>query len=480
MERCIKVCEEFGEEECEVPLESDGTLLLTTLQSCFPGTTGLKFRNPKSGIYRIVKLDSQLKFHPPLSGNEDDGWDCEQITYLCVFPKAAVETKAAVEIKAEETSETPEKSNKPVEEISSAQKTIDLIVLNLSPMTDENALKSYFEAKYGPLLMAEIKRDRKTGLSRRFAFIRFKLYTDQMRALGNVKHKIDGQQIRVALPDYRDPSELYQENKCFIGRVNEAIKASDLREFFSKFGEIVEISYPKKFKGYAFVTFSDPEVARKICGQDFVINGYSVCVSKSTNGSSNKTSPGNNMSQMNQRYGGYQQDWSNGWYQRDSWNSASPHYVTAPLNPTMDVPRNNSNFYGHSALLQAQSNSLLQANVNPLNVLSMAMGNLLNNSMSSSSGMQSVSQVYKLCNLILIIFYFSRIIASIEDMDNCGIQGLQIQDRMITRRLKRSRRSRRMLRTNQNQMRRKLSLTRKVKMKLGHRLKKMKSALIHS
>lgn len=396
-QRCIKVCEEFGEEECEVPLEDDGTLLLTTLQSCFPRTTGLKFRNPVSSIYRAVKIDKELKLHPPVSGDENDGWDCENITYLCVFPKASVDAKH------DDSSEASEKVIKlPKEEPSAVQKTIDLIVLNLSPQTVEADLKNYFETKFGPLLMAEIKRDRKTGLSRRFAFIRFKLYKDQMRSLGNGKHKIDGQQVRVALPDYRDPAELYQENKCFIGRVNEAIKASDLREFFSQFGEIVEISYPKKFKGYAFVTFSDPEVARKICGQDFVINGYSVCVSKSTNGSSNKPSSApNNINQMsNQRYGGYQNDWSNGWYQRDTWNPGTP-YVTAPLNPSMDVTRNNSNYYAHSAALSSMGNSLMSANVNPINVLSMAMGNLLNNSMGSSSGMQNVSSSLTMHNQII-------------------------------------------------------------------------------
>lgn len=344
--------------------------------------SGLKFRNPASGCYRAVKIDSALKFHSPVSSNEADGWDCENITYFCVFPKAAAETKP------DDSAVAPEKAK---EEPASAQNTIDLIVLNLSHQTAEADLKNYFETKYGPLLMAEIKRDRKTGQSRRFAFIRFKLYVDQMRALGNAKHKIDGQQVKVALPDYRDPAELYQENKCFIGRVNEAIKANDLREFFSRFGEIVEISYPKKFKGYAFVTFTNPEVARKICGQDFVINGYSVCVSKSTNGSYKTPIAPNNISQMNQRYGGYQQnDWSNNWY-RDSWNNGTP-YVTAPLNPTMDpVSRNNSNFYAHSAALSSMGNSLMSANVNPLNVLSMAMGNLLNNSMSSTSGMQNVS-----------------------------------------------------------------------------------------
>lgn len=219
-----------------------------------------------------------------------------------------------------------------------------------------------------------------------------------MRALGQVKHKIEGQQVRVGLPDYRDPSELYQENKCFIGRVNEAIKASDLREFFSQIGEVVEVSYPKKFKGYAFVTFADAEIAQKICGQDFVIKGYSVCVSKSTHGNSNNSNihKAPAVNNMNQRYGGYQNDWNSGWYSRDAWVPGASPYVSAPLNPPMDHARNNSNFYGHSAALSTMGNSLLSSsNVNPLNALSIAMGNLLNNSMGSSAGRQNVQQNYR-------------------------------------------------------------------------------------
>lgn len=252
-QRYIRVSEDFGDEECEVPLEDDGTLLLATLQSIFPSATGLKFRGP-TNCYRAVKIDTESKFHPP-GASDLDGWGCDKINYLCVFPKT-VEAKAS-----EDWAEsTPEKKAKPVEEkpaekpTTSQPKTVDLIILNLSPQTAEIDLRTYFESKFGPLVMAELKRDRKTGSSRRFAFIRFEKYKDQMRALGKAQHKIDGQMVRVGLPDYRDPSELYQENKCFIGRVNEAIKAGDLKEFFSQFGEIVEVSYPKKFKGYAFVS----------------------------------------------------------------------------------------------------------------------------------------------------------------------------------------------------------------------------------
>lgn len=155
----LRVCQEFGEEEIEVPLEDDGTLLLTTLQSCFNKATGLKFRNPSSGCYRAVKLtklaDAELKFHPP--GLGDDGWDCENITYLCVFPKIEVEAKVA-----DDVSETSDKATKPAAPTETAgtnqPKTVDLIILNLSPQTTELELRNYFESKYGPLLMSEIKR----------------------------------------------------------------------------------------------------------------------------------------------------------------------------------------------------------------------------------------------------------------------------------------------------------------------------------
>jgi Transactive response DNA-binding protein N-terminal domain len=47
-QRCIKCSEEFGAEECEVPLEDDGTLLLSTLQSVFPGAKGKRKFSPKN------------------------------------------------------------------------------------------------------------------------------------------------------------------------------------------------------------------------------------------------------------------------------------------------------------------------------------------------------------------------------------------------------------------------------------------------
>ena len=41
---CMQVVEEEFDEAVELPIESDGTLLLSTLAAQYPGATGLKYR----------------------------------------------------------------------------------------------------------------------------------------------------------------------------------------------------------------------------------------------------------------------------------------------------------------------------------------------------------------------------------------------------------------------------------------------------
>lgn len=67
--------------------------------------------------------------------------------------------------------------------------------------------------------------------------------------------------------------------KVFVGRCTEDISADDLREYFSKFGEVTDVFIPKPFRAFAFVTFLDPEIAQSLCGEDHIIKGISVHVS---------------------------------------------------------------------------------------------------------------------------------------------------------------------------------------------------------
>lgn len=77
----LQVAEEEGEEPMELPTEEDGTLLLSTLQAQYPGTSGLKYRNPETNSIRGLRLQDG-RIHPP---TVDDGWGSE--IYICVFPK---------------------------------------------------------------------------------------------------------------------------------------------------------------------------------------------------------------------------------------------------------------------------------------------------------------------------------------------------------------------------------------------------------
>lgn len=68
----------------------------------------------------------------------------------------------------------------------------------------------------------------------------------------------------------------------FVGRCTEDITADDLRSYFSKFGEVLDVFIPKPFRAFAFVTFQDAAIAEALCGEDHVIRSTSVHLSNAT------------------------------------------------------------------------------------------------------------------------------------------------------------------------------------------------------
>lgn len=85
MSSYLQVAEDEGEEPIELPSEEDGTLLLSTLSAQFPGSSGLKYRNPESRTMRGVRL-ADGRLHPP-----ENGWGNN--VYCCVFPKGITHFK---------------------------------------------------------------------------------------------------------------------------------------------------------------------------------------------------------------------------------------------------------------------------------------------------------------------------------------------------------------------------------------------------
>ncbi|KAH9376285.1 hypothetical protein HPB48_015015 [Haemaphysalis longicornis] len=170
-----------------------------------------------------------------------------------------------------------ENSTAKTKRLENRQKCSDLIVLGLPWKTSEQDLRQYFES-FGEVLMAQVKKDPKTGQSKGFGFIRFSSYESQVRALSK-RHLIDGRWCDVKIPNSKDGQASELSRKVFVGRCTEDLSSDDLRDYFSKFGEVTDVFIPKPFRAFAFVTFVDPDVAQSLCGEDHIIRGTSIHVS---------------------------------------------------------------------------------------------------------------------------------------------------------------------------------------------------------
>lgn len=202
----VQVSEEEGDEPIELPAEEDGTLLLSTLQGQFPGSCGLKYRNMDTKAVRGVRSNEGRLFPPSI----ESGWG--EYVYFCVFPKGIPINRSLdaqidnpycpilppVENKRK-SDDNLENSTAKTKRIETRLRCTDLIVLGLAWKTTEDSLREYFEG-YGEVLMAQIKKDVKSGQSKGFGFVRFGSYEAQMRVLSN-RHLIDGRWCEVKVPN---------------------------------------------------------------------------------------------------------------------------------------------------------------------------------------------------------------------------------------------------------------------------------------
>lgn len=271
MSQYIQVAEEEGEEPMEVPSEEDGTLLLSTLSAQFPGACGLKYRNPDTGSMRGIRL-ADGRLYPP-----DIEWSNR--IYVAVFPKTENKKKqgpgnnASVSTGSPDEQEGGHHKSKKFER----QRCSDLIVLGLPWKSTEEDLRKYF-SQFGELLMVQVKVDPRTRQSKGFGFIRFADYDSQFKCMSQ-RHMIDGRWCDVRIPNSKEGAQQIMNRKVFVGRCTEDMTAEDLRNYFGKFGEVVDVFIPKPFRAFAFVTFADPEVSQNLCGEDHIIKGASVHIS---------------------------------------------------------------------------------------------------------------------------------------------------------------------------------------------------------
>uniref|UniRef100_A0A0X3PUX7 RRM domain-containing protein n=1 Tax=Schistocephalus solidus TaxID=70667 RepID=A0A0X3PUX7_SCHSO len=243
----------------ELPTESNCTLLLSTVQAQFPKCTGLQYEAEESGSIRGVRFSDGCLFPPP------DGWGTR--VYHCVVPK---DSKRKF---SENGSDATAKTMR-----TDGRQCTDLIVLNLPWRTDEDALRKYFST-FGEVVMTQIKRDPGTQQSRGYGFVRFANYQSQALCLAEFRHNIDGRSCEVKIPRSKlegDRQEVLR--KVHVGRITEAMTGDLLREYFSTFGQVMDVFIPTPFRAFAFVTFEDPDVAASLLGKTLTIDNHTVTI----------------------------------------------------------------------------------------------------------------------------------------------------------------------------------------------------------
>merc|ERR1719309_833242 len=155
-----------------------------------------------------------------------------------------------------------------------------LFVGGLSWDTTEKELKEYFTT-YGAIDSINVKTDPTTGRSRGFAFIVFDS-AETIDKITEVKeHTINNKKV--------DPKKVKaRHGKIFVGGLKPELTDDEIKNYFGKFGQIIEVEMPfdkqkNQRKGFCFITFEQEGVVTDLLKTPKqTINGHDVDVKKAT------------------------------------------------------------------------------------------------------------------------------------------------------------------------------------------------------
>jgi len=243
----IKIADAEDSEFMEFPKEEDGTLLLSTIQTQFPNSIGLKYKG-SSGAYRAIREVDNVLAAPK------GGWG----NTVYIVTKSETNRKRKTSVSSETVaSKQPKSSADPLLK--------DMAVIGLPFKLKTEELKEYFENSYGETSFCEIKFDRSTGKSRGFGFVRFKDVETAQEAL-NAEHVLMGRKVEVKLKKEKPM-------KLFVGRLPNGTTTDDLEKYFSQYGEIKDTYIPQPFRNFAFLTFGSTEDGRACIRENHEMNG---------------------------------------------------------------------------------------------------------------------------------------------------------------------------------------------------------------
>lgn len=235
-----------------------------------------------------------------------------------------------------------------------------LFVGGLSWETSVESLQNYF-CQYGEVVDCVVMKNPQTGKSRGFGFVTYKDPSCVETVLAVKCHIIDGRQVdpKACNPKGANRNDLYKEEtqdkerrvkgprgervdpykdkKVFIGGLPGNVDEDYLKEFFSRYGKVIDVTImfdPQKqrSRGFGFLTFESDESIEQLCGEHYVeVNGKKVeCKRAEPREGRRGGAPGG----MGMPPGQYDQGppmGQGGWPPEGGWNQAPPPGAPGPM-----------------------------------------------------------------------------------------------------------------------------------------------------
>ena len=143
---------------------------------------------------------------------------------------------------------------------------------SLSYSTVEEGLRKHF-SQFGEIIDCVVMKEGKSNKSRGFGFVTYSSSTMVDELMKNRPHKLDGRELETKRATPREeigkPGAEASVNKLFVGAIRDGVNEENLKEYFSKYGNILDCVIMRekdsqKSRGFGFITFEDYDPVDKI------------------------------------------------------------------------------------------------------------------------------------------------------------------------------------------------------------------------